>query len=307
MGYEQIHIPALLKETVEMLDIKENGIYVDATVGLGGHAKTMLSMLNTEGKIVGIDRDEHTLEYARERLGNGRVHLKKGNFSQLKDMLLSLNIKKVDGVLFDLGTSMFQLKELDRGFSFLSNTRLDMRMDTTQKLTAWDVVNTYPEKEIERLLREFGEEPFARRIAKMIAARRINASINTCAELADLVRRFYRKRRRTHPATRTFQALRIEVNRELDELKKGLVSALNVLKDGGRLCVISYHSLEDRIVKNFMKDNAKENFLMIITKKPTTPTLNEVRQNPSSRSAKLRGAERISICSKEVKYDKQER
>ena len=300
-----MHTPVLLKEAIEMLDIKESGVYVDATVGLGGHAKAMLSALSDEGRLVGIDRDENALRYAYERLGNDRIYLKKGNFSQLEDIVLSLNIKKVDGVLFDLGTSMFQLRELDRGFSFLSNARLDMRMDTAQKLTAWDIVNTYPEKEIERLLREFGEESFAKRIAKVIVTRRRKASINTCAELADLVTGVYGKRRRTHPATKTFQALRIEVNRELSELRKGLASALNVLKDGGRLCVISYHSLEDRIVKNFMRDSAKENFLMVITKKPIIPAFSEMRQNPSSRSAKLRGAEKVSIY-KGV-YDDQKR
>lgn len=288
-----MHIPVLVKETIEMLDVKANGIYVDATVGLGGHAAAVLSMLGTGGRLIGIDRDEDALGYAGERLGNDRVSLRKGAFSQVGDVLLSLNIKEVDGVLFDLGVSMLQLKDFGRGFSFLSDARLDMRMDTAQELTAWDVVNRYPEKEIARILKEYGEEPFARRIAKAIIEYRKRAAINTCNELADIVMRACGRRGKTHPATRTFQALRIEVNKELDELKKGLASAVSILKSGGRLCVISYHSLEDRIVKNFIRDSAKGGVLKILTKKPVIPNIDEIRRNPSSRSAKLRGAERI--------------
>lgn len=290
-----------------MLNVKANGTYVDATVGLGGHAEVVLSMLGFDGRLVGIDRDEDALGYARERLGNSRVYLKNGSFSQIEEILSSMDIKEVDGVLFDLGVSMLQLKELKRGFSFVSEARLDMRMNTAQELTAWDVVNKYPEKNLERILKEYGEEPFARRIAKAIITIRKKSPINTCKELADIVVSIYRQkgvlvrgtksplRVKTHPATRTFQALRIEVNRELDELKKGLASSLNMLKAGGRLCVISYHSLEDRIVKNFMRDNAREGIVKILTKKPVTAGFDEIRINPSSRSAKLRGAEKIGV------------
>jgi 16S rRNA (cytosine1402-N4)-methyltransferase len=294
MNYELMHIPVLVKETMEMLDVKANGTYVDATVGLGGHAEAVLSMLGSDGRLVGIDRDEDALGYARERLGNSRVFLKNGSFSQIEDILSSMNIREVDGVLFDLGVSMLQLKELKRGFSFASEARLDMRMDTAQELTAWDVVNKYPEKDLERILKEYGEEPFARRIAKAIITCRKKSPINTCKELSDTVMKVYGGRGKTHPATRTFQALRIEVNRELDELKKGLASALNMLKVGGRLCVISYHSLEDRIVKNFVRDNAREGIVKVLTKKPVTAGFDEIKINPSSRSAKLRGAEKIS-------------
>lgn len=295
MSYELIHTPVLLKETMEMLNIREDGIYVDATVGLGGHAAAVLSRLGSAGRLVGIDRDDDALGYARERLGNNRVALEKGSFSELRDILLSLDIHKVDGILFDLGVSMLQLKGLERGFSFLSDARLDMRMDTEQELTAWDIVNKYPEKDIERILREYGEEPYARRIAKAVVFSRTKKKIDTCRELADIAAKACGRRGKTHPATKTFQALRIEVNKEMDELKKGLASAVNMLASGGRLCVISYHSLEDRIVKNFIRDGAREGVFKILTKKPVTPVYEEIRRNPSSRSAKLRGAEKIGV------------
>ena len=290
---EQPHTSVLVKEIVEMLNLKENGTYVDATVGFGGHASEILAGIGPDGRLIGIDRDDVALGHSRERLGNDRVYLRKGSFSDLQDTLLSMNIDKVDGILFDLGVSMFQLKELGRGFSFMSNERLDMRMDTEQELTAWHVVNRYREKDLERILKEYGEETVARKIAVAIVAARKRAPLNTCAELAGLVMEVYGGRGKTHPATRTFQALRIEVNKELDELKKGLGSTLSVLKTGGRVCVISYHSLEDRIVKNFIRDNAKNGLLRMLTKKPLTPAFEEMRKNPSSRSAKLRGAERV--------------
>jgi 16S rRNA (cytosine1402-N4)-methyltransferase len=288
-----MHVPVLLNETMEMLALKKDGIYVDATVGSGGHGIAIVSQMGPYGKFVGIDKDEDAIKYAKEKLGNDRVYLRKGAFSELKEILLSMNIKEADGVLFDLGVSMFQLKEPARGFSFLSNERLDMRMDISQELTAWDVVNMYSEKDIERILREYGEEPFFRRITRKIVSRRSISTIDTCAELANLVAEAYGRRGKIHPATRTFQALRIEVNKELDELKKGLLSAVEMLKTGGRLCVISYHSLEDRIVKNFIRDNVREGFLRMLTKKPLIVSPDEIRQNPSSRSAKLRGGERI--------------
>jgi 16S rRNA (cytosine1402-N4)-methyltransferase len=291
MSFERIHIPVLSSEIIEMLNVKENGTYVDATVGLGGHASALLSKI-AGGRLIGIDRDDDALRRAGERLGNHRVYLRKGSFSDMKDILSAMNINEVDGALFDLGVSMLQLKEPERGFSFMSDARLDMRMDASQPLTAWDVANKCPEKEMERILREYGEEPFAKRIARAIAMRRSKAEINTCAELADIVMRAYGRRGKTHPATRTFQALRIEVNKEMDELKKGLHAALGVMKQGGRLCVISYHSIEDRIVKNFIRDGAKNDTLRMLTKKPVVPSPDEMRRNPSARSAKLRGAEK---------------
>jgi len=290
---ETIHTPVLMKNVMELLAVKEDGTYIDATVGLGGHAKEIIARLGVHGKLIGIDRDADALRFARERLGNGRVWLRKGKFSHLEEILRNLNVTEADGVLFDLGVSMFQFKELKRGFSFLSDAPLDMRMDTAQEVTAWDLVNRSPEKEIERILREYGEEPYARKIARAIVVERQKTSIDSCASLADLVQRACRRRGRTHPATRTFQAFRIEVNKEIDELEDGLKSALNILKIKGRLCVISYHSIEDRVVKTFVRDNSRRGLLKMLTKKPIAPHFDEMRKNRSSRSAKLRGAEKL--------------
>jgi 16S rRNA (cytosine1402-N4)-methyltransferase len=282
-----------VQETIEMLDVKEAGTYVDATLGLGGHAAALLSHLGPAGTCVGIDRDDEALAHAKGVLGNGRLILRKGNFSQIAEILHEIGIGSVDGVLFDLGVSMLQIREPRRGFSFSSEERLDMRMDPSQELTAWDVVNGFSEKEIERIVREFGDERHSRRIARAIAVRRQRGPINTCIELANLVAAVCRKRGRIHPATKTFQALRMEVNGEVQEVRNGLSSALKALRRGGRLSVISYHSIEDRIVKHFIRDGAREGLLRIITKKPVTPRPDELRENPSSRSAKLRGAERL--------------
>lgn len=293
MNSERIHVPVLVRETTEMLMVKKDGIYVDATVGLGGHAAEILSMLGPVGTFVGIDRDPQALDFARERLGNSRVRLVQGSFSRLEEILTSQDIEAIDGIVFDLGVSMLQLKQHERGFSFLSEERLDMRMDHSQELSAWEVVNRYSEKELERILKEYGEEPKAKRIARAIVDRRRKAPLTTGAELAALIMSVYGGRGKTHPATRTFQALRIEVNRELDELKSGLFAALGVLKTGGRMCVISYHSLEDRMVKNFIREQARDGKVKMLTKKPVTPGADEMRSNPSSRSAKLRGAEKL--------------
>ncbi|TAN43262.1 MAG: 16S rRNA (cytosine(1402)-N(4))-methyltransferase RsmH [Nitrospirae bacterium] len=287
------HQPVMIEETLGMLNVKQNGTYVDATVGLGGHAYGILSRLGGDGRIVGMDRDDNALKIAFERLGNKRVHLAKGSFSSMDRILASFGVMEFDGVVFDLGLSMMQLKDLGRGFSFNSTERLDMRMDQEQSLSAWDVVNRYQEKALEKILREYGEERLALKIAKAVVSKRKQAAIDTCAELAETVSAVYGYRGKIHPATRTFQALRIEVNRELDELGKGLSAAASGLRNGGRVCVISYHSLEDRIVKNFIRDGAKSGVLRNLTKKPLTPRLEEIKKNPASRSAKLRGAEKI--------------
>ncbi|MBF0329117.1 MAG: 16S rRNA (cytosine(1402)-N(4))-methyltransferase RsmH [Nitrospirae bacterium] len=288
-----VHQPVMIEETLEMLNIKQDGTYVDATVGLGGHSSAILSRLDEHGRIVGIDRDDNALSIAFERLGNNRVHLAKGSFSSIDRILASFGVAGFDGVVFDLGLSMMQLKDLGRGFSFNSTERLDMRMDRSQALSAWDVVNRYQEKTIEKILKEYGEERLATKIAKAIISNRKQAAINTCSELAEIVSAVYGYRGKIHPATRTFQALRIEVNRELDELREGLSAAASGLRNGGRVCVISYHSLEDRIVKNFIRDGAKSGALRNITKKPLVPKAEETKRNPASRSAKLRGAEKI--------------
>jgi len=283
----------MLNESMGVLNPRLGGIYVDATVGTGGHSEEILKFISSEGRLIGIDRDIEALKMAQKRLSDRRVILKRGNFSDIKSLLSEHGIFEVDGILFDLGISMLQLKDPERGFSFTSDKRLDMRMDRHQEFSAWDVVNKYPEKELDRIFREFGEEHFAKKISKAIIRWRSKKTIETCSELSEVVQRVYGRRGRIHPATRTFQALRIEVNRELDELKAGLDSSLRLLKKAGRLCIISYHSLEDRIVKHFMAESSKKGFLKVITKKPIVPAPEELRSNPSSRSAKLRGAERI--------------
>lgn len=276
-----------------MLVTNRGGIYVDATAGFGGHSREILSRLNEEGYLIGIDKDETAISYLREELKDKRLSLLKGSFADLSDLLEVLKVAKVDGILLDLGVSLFQLKELSRGFSFLSESRLDMRMDTSQILNAWEVVNKYPQKDIERIFVEYGEEPLSKKIAEAIVQERKKRAINTCKDLATVVERIYGGRGKMHPATRIFQAIRIEVNRELEELSNGLISAYESLKSEGRLCVISYHSLEDRIVKNFFRESARSHKLKILTKKPIKASIEERRTNPSSRSGKLRGAEKI--------------
>lgn len=289
----QYHKPVLLQETLELLITVKDGIYVDATVGFGGHTSEILSRLGGKGRLIGIDRDIVALSYLKERLTDNRLSLLKSSFSDLKVLLGSLGVNSIDGIIFDLGVSLFQLKELSRGFSFLSDSRLDMRMDTSQKINGWDVVNRYPLKELERIFKDYGEELSSAKIAKAIVEKRRQGAINTCKELAELVERICKRRGKIHPATRIFQAIRIEVNNELEELKKGLSSACELLRSCGRICVISYHSLEDRIVKDFFRKAEDSHQLKILTKKPIRPSKDELKKNPSSRSAKLRGAEKI--------------
>jgi 16S rRNA (cytosine1402-N4)-methyltransferase len=281
------------REVMEMLNPRQDGVYIDATVGLGGHLEEILKVIGSGGRVIGIDRDDEALKTVDKKLSDDRVILKRGSFSEMENLLHTDGISAADGIFFDLGVSMLQLKNHERGFSFISDERLDMRMDRRQKTSAWDIVNRYPEKELARILWVFGEERLSRKIARAIVSRRDRNRINTCSELSKIVEGVYGGRRRFHPATKTFQALRIEVNKELDQLKAGLDSAQRMLKEGGRLCVISYHSLEDRIVKNFMTESSKKGLLKILTKKPQTPSAEELRSNPSSRSAKLRAAERI--------------
>jgi 16S rRNA (cytosine1402-N4)-methyltransferase len=283
----------MVKEVIQVLNPVPGGTYVDATIGPGGHSEAILELIGTKGKLIGIDRDNEALRAAQKRLSDKRVILKKGNFSDMEKLLGEDGITEVDGILFDLGLSMIQLKDPDRGLSFTSDKRLDMRMDKDQDLSAWDVVNRYSEKELGRILHEFGEERLSRKISGAIVRERRRGPIETCSELSEIVERVYGRRGRFHTATKTFQALRIWVNKELDELQKGLVRSVKILKRGGRLCVISYHSLEDRIVKHFIVRGSKEGSLKVLTRKPMTPGSEEIRSNPSSRSAKLRAAEKI--------------
>lgn len=289
----KLHIPVMVKEVIELLDPSPDGVYVDATLGCAGHSMEILKKLGLNGRLIGIDRDETAIEISKDLLNDSRVILKKAKFSQLLEVLKELNIDRIDGIIFDLGVSMLQLKDFSRGFSFYSENNLDMRMDQNDSLTAWYVVNKYPEKELERILREYGDEPFARRITKEIVRQRSKNTIDTCKELAELVKRVVPRHGKLHPATQVFQALRIEVNKEIEELKAGLSQAVELLKKGGRICVISYHSGEDRIVKNFFKEKEKEGIIRVFTKKPILPSLEEVFRNPSSRSARLRGGEKL--------------
>lgn len=287
------HIPVLLKEVLEMLVIKRDGIYVDATAGFGGHSKGILSRLNDAGTLIAIDKDDAAINYLKNEIKDPRFTLLKGDFANLKNLLQFINFSKVDGILLDLGVSLYQLKELSRGFSFFSESRLDMRMDTSQVMDAWEVVNKYTQTDLERVFKEYGEERNSKRIAEAIVEERRKKTIDTCKELAKLIERIYVGRGKIHPATKVFQALRIEVNNELESLRKGLVEAYESLNTDGRLCVISYHSLEDRIVKNFLRDEAKAKNLRLLTKKPIQASTEERLINPSSRSAKLRGAQKI--------------
>jgi 16S rRNA (cytosine1402-N4)-methyltransferase len=288
-----VHLPVMLGEVIQLLEPHKGEVYVDATVGLGGHSQGILGHMRGEGLLVGIDRDEEALGEAGRTLRDERCVLRKARFSEMKDVLKELGIRAVDGVLFDFGASMLHMKQPERGFGFASEEPLDMRMDRSQSLTAGVIVNTYPAVEIERILREYGEERAARKITGAIVRQRQKGEIRTCRELSEVVARVLGRRGRIHPATRTFQALRIAVNDELNELKKGLEASLGLLRSGGRLVAISYHSLEDRAVKVFMKDAKDRGLVRVLTKKPVTPGMEEILRNPSARSAKLRAAEVI--------------
>lgn len=290
------HFPVLLEETVNLLSREGEAVYVDATIGLGGHSYELLRR-NPKAYLIGIDKDPNALEVAERRLKEfeGRFSLYQADYRDIDEVLKAEGVEAVDGILMDLGVSMLQLKTPERGFSFMEEAPLDMRMDPRQRLTAYDVVNRYSERELARIIREFGEERFAPRIARAIVQYRRKKPIETTRELAEIVERavpkgFYR---RIHPATKTFQAIRIEVNRELEHLKEALLKIPNLLKVGGRVAVISFHSLEDRIVKHTLRHFEKEGLLRVLTKKPITPSEEEIRKNPPSRSAKLRAAERV--------------
>lgn len=288
-----IHIPVMREEVIEALNVRASGVYVDGTVGLGGHAEGILE--RAPGcTLIGIDRDGRALEMARERLGAYRsVHLLQERFSQMGNAVRSLGYEKVQGIVLDVGVSMLHLRGEGRGFSFLRDDPLDMRMDRRQKLTAEDVINSYPEQALANLIWRFGEERRSRRIAKAIVYARRGERIRSCKDLAAVVEKAVGRRGRIHPATRTFQALRIEVNGELDELAAAIDAGADILEQGGRFCVLSYHSLEDRIVKNAFRKLAGEGSFRIISRKPLLPTQEERRTNPSSRSAKLRVGERV--------------
>ncbi len=291
------HNPVMVKEVLNMLNVlnKRNGLFVDCTVGAGGHGGAILANLGERGRYIGIDQDNEILAVAKSSINDERAMFYFANFTGLKDVLEECGYTKADGILFDLGVSMYQLKNHTRGFSFESTQRLDMRMDTNGKeLSAWDVVNCLSEEEIVRILRDFGQETRAKLIGRLILQRRKDNPINTCLELSELIVKAYGGRwTKRHPATKSFQAIRIYVNRELEVLQEALDSALGVLNTGGRLCVISYHSLEDRIVKHSLRQKNMDGQIALLTKKPLCADENEVRENPSARSAKLRGGQKI--------------
>jgi 16S rRNA (cytosine1402-N4)-methyltransferase len=300
------HIPVLTEEILNYLDFKEGGVYIDCTLGGGGHSKAILENIYPYGLLIGIDQDTEAIDTAQEVLKKyiDKVKLVKGNFKDLEEILSDLNIEKVAGIIFDLGVSFHQLKEKKRGFSFKEDSHLDMRMDLTQKFNADILINSYSEKDLAEIFEKYGEERFSKRIARIIVTERKKKTIVTTKQLVDLIIKTLpgvkkRKTWKIHPATRVFQAIRIEVNQELKALEKGLNQAIRFLEDKGRICVISYHSLEDRIVKNLFKEaerdsrETKNDGLKIITKKPIRPSSEEVRGNPRARSAKLRVAEKI--------------
>ncbi|MBP1733802.1 MAG: rRNA methyltransferase [Deltaproteobacteria bacterium] len=284
------HIPVLLEEVADNLASITGSLFVDATVGGGGHSSFILEK-HPGLNVIGLDVDEDNLKKAEERLRGfaGRVTLIRGNFRDLKALLKGANIDSFDGILFDLGLSTFQLTGT-RGFSFHDDSFLDMRMDTRESLTAYDVVNKYNYEALKRVILEFGEEYRAARIARVITEERKRKPITTAKELADVVGKAKRRTGRVHPATKTFQAIRIEVNGELDSLRSGLTEAIEMVRPTGRVGVISFHSLEDRIVKEMFRASP---VLNIVTKKPIRPGRAEIISNPSARSAKLRIAEKI--------------
>ena len=292
------HISVMPKEALELLRLPQGGTAVDGTLGLAGHAYLMAQVLGPNGHLIGIDRDSASLGQAKKKLISLslKIDLLKGNFSSLDKLLAGLKVSVVDGILLDLGISSFQLDDESRGFAFRADGPLDMRMDAqAEGVSAADLVNTLKESQLEKIISEFGEERFARRIAAAIVMQRSRAKITTTKALADIVLRALPKgytRGRIHPATRTFQALRIAVNEELEALSLGLEVCFRMLKKGGRLCVISFHSLEDRLVKNKFKSLGMEQEGIILTKRPLVASDEECEANPRSRSAKMRAVER---------------
>ncbi len=309
---EHPHYPVLLQESIDALNIRPDGVYVDGTLGMGGHSEEIAKRL-TGGRLIAVDRDRSALERARERLAPyaERITFIHGNFRDLPQMLRERGFETVEGMLFDLGVSSPQLDEAERGFSYMADAPLDMRMDASESLTAWFVVNKWPEEKLKKILFEFGEERYAPRIAEAITRKRADAPIDTTLELVEVIRSAMPAaalREKQHPAKRSFQAIRIAVNDELAAISEMMEGAAEHLSPGGRLAVISFHSLEDRIVKNAIAARERgctcprdfpvctcgfRQTLKSVTRKPILPSQKELEENPRSRSAKLRVAERI--------------
>ncbi|HAF17502.1 MAG TPA: 16S rRNA (cytosine(1402)-N(4))-methyltransferase [Peptococcaceae bacterium] len=300
---EVVHAPVMLKEAVDLLNPQEGGIYVDCTLGGGGHAKEILSRVGETGHLIAFDKDRHAIERSQKVLAPylDRVTFMHRDYRFLADVLKELQIDGVDGILFDLGVSSYQVLEPERGFSYNYDAPLDMRMDDSSATTAADLVNTLSEQELGDIIYRFGEERWARRIASFIVEQRKKAPIKTTGQLTEIIKTAIpaaARRKGPHPARRTFMALRIAVNDELSGIEKGLRAGISFLKAGGRIVVISFHSLEDRIVKRIFREYAasSQNSLRILTKKPLVPSEQEVLVNPRSRSAKLRAAEKVFIA-----------
>ena len=305
------HKPVLLKESIEGLKLKEGSLAVDATLGGGGQGSVILKTIREKGKLVAIDQDNVAVENFKKKNSASNVILIQDNFSNLKNILAEIGIEKVDAILADLGYSSIQLEDLGIGMSFLKDAPLDMRLDRNGELTAKKIVNEYSQGQIAKIIKEYGEERFASIIAKKIADKRKTKPIETTSELVEIINSAIPekwKHGKIHPATKTFQALRIETNKELEVLEKFIPQAIEVLAQGGRLAIISFHSLEDRIVKNIYRENARgcicpADFpicqcgqvakVKIITKKPIVPTGGETQENPRARSAKLRICEKL--------------
>ena len=306
------HVSVLLNECLEGLNIKENGIYVDGTLGGAGHSSEILKRLSNEGRLIGIDQDTDALKAAKERLKDYfNVTFVHSNFSNIENVLNNLNIDGVDGILMDLGVSSYQLDEGERGFSYMKDAPLDMRMNRENDFSAYNVVNEYSEEDLYRIIRDYGEEKFAKRIASFIVENRQEKNIETTLELVEIIKNAIpakARREGPHPAKRTFQAIRIEVNSELSILNKTIEDGVEKLNKGGRMAIITFHSLEDRIVKNKFRDLAvscrcpkefpvcvcgEKAKVKIISRKAIEPTKEEVEVNPRSRSAKLRVIEKL--------------
>ncbi len=302
------HISVLLEETVGGLNIKQDGIYVDGTLGGGGHAYEVCKRLGENGRFIGIDQDSAAIEAAGKRLEEfgDRVTIIRSNYCDMKARLAEKGIDKVDGIVLDLGVSSYQLDTAERGFSYMVDVPLDMRMDMRQQITARDIVNDYTEMELYKIIRDYGEDKFAKNIAKHIAMARTEKPIETTGELIEIIRRAIPmkfQKNGGHPAKRTFQSIRIELNRELEVLRESLDSMIDLLNEGGRISIITFHSLEDRIVKNIYRTNenpcicpsnfpvcmcGRESKGKVITRKPILPSEEELEMNSRSKSAKLR-------------------
>ena len=306
------HVSVLLHETVDGLNVRPDGIYVDATLGGGGHAFEVCNRLNDKGRFIGIDQDADAIEAAGKRLaGFGeKVTIIRSNYRDMRPQLQNIGVGKVDGIVIDLGVSSYQLDTAKRGFSYRMDAPLDMRMDQRQKMTARDIVNSYSEAELYRVIRDYGEDKFAKNIAKHIVAEREKGPVETTGQLNEIIRRAIpMKIQKTsgHPSKRTFQAIRIELNHELDVLRDSLDDMINMLNPGGRICIITFHSLEDRIVKSSFRKNenpcicpshfpvcvcGRTSKGKVVTRKPILPSKEEMESNSRSKSAKLRIFER---------------